>query len=333
MPQSLIINLVTQSPVADKHLQGHSLQQLFFTLVSVVDPELGHVLQRDPTNSSYSLSALQLTSPKLHSSESSSTGISAVSQVYPISQPVSAFQKTLEEKRKAAASLEKRTLQFSHSNAIAANTSCWWRISFLDDALFGHLSFLWNQLPGEVFFLGDASVRLLDVSLECSSHSSWVSSCSYRDLYEQASAYNRNIHLHFVTPTTFEEGGYTSPLPTVEAVFQSLRKYWNRYSGLVFAPSLANSIVPTNFDIKTQPVHNILQSSLQTLIACTGRISFRVGGHGDPLITQRLNALANFTQYCPIGTNTQYGMGVIKRVNSLELRQGSAKAPAENQQW
>ena len=332
MPQSLIINLVTQSPVAGKHLQGYALQQLFFTLVNVVDPELGRVLQQDPNNSSYSLSALQL-----DSAEPNNTKTKAASQAHSTNQPMSKFQKISEDKRKSSESWETRTLQFSQLSAIATNAKCWWRISFLDDALFGHLSFLWNQLLGEVFHLGDASVQLLDTQLERSDHSSWVSSCSYRDLYEQASAYDRNIHLHFVTPTAFKEGGYTTPLPTVEAVFQPLRKYWNRYSGLVFAPSLIDSIVPTDFDIKTQPAHNSLRSSLQTLIACTGRISFRVGGHGDPLITQRLNALANFTQYCPIGTNTQFGMGVIERVSHLErgpkIHPGSAKAPVEKQQW
>ncbi|MEO1637411.1 MAG: CRISPR system precrRNA processing endoribonuclease RAMP protein Cas6, partial [Cyanobacteria bacterium J06631_9] len=81
------------------------------------------------------------------------------------------------------------------------------------------------------------------------------------------------------------------------------------------APNLTESIIPIDFDIKTQPVHNLLRSSLQTLVGCTGEISFRVGGHGDPLITKRINALANFTRYCGVGVNTQVGMGVIKRIS------------------
>ena len=31
----------------------------------------------------------------------------------------------------------------------------------------------------------------------------WASSCSYRDIYEQASAGDRNIHFQFITPTVF----------------------------------------------------------------------------------------------------------------------------------
>ncbi|MEO0769381.1 MAG: CRISPR-associated endoribonuclease Cas6 [Cyanobacteria bacterium J06649_4] len=307
MPQSLVLNLTTQSSLSPKHLQGYSLQQLFFNLVDVVDPELGHVLRRDKKNRSYSLSALQVKPPAVsRSANGSPIPLRIVKQ-----QRASAFS----------------ALQYTHSQSIAANTHCWWRVSFLDDDLFDHLIFLWNQLKDEIFQLGTTGIKITKIAADLPGIS-WASSCSYRDLYEQACAHQRDIHLQFVTPTAFELDGNVTPLPTADAIFQPLRKYWNRYSGLVFAPSLIDSIAPTSFDIKTEPVQSTLRSSFQTITGCTGAMSFRIGSD-DPLTTKRINALANFTQYCGVGSNTRFGMGVLRRIDAaakLSLQQKPANA-------
>jgi len=287
MPQSLVLNLETRSEVSQQHLQGYSLQQLFFHLVDVVDPELGHVLRRDKQNRSYSLSAVQ-------SGESLGDHADGTLRVLTSGIPVG-------------------NLQYTHSASIAPKTSCWWRISFLDDGLFDHLIFLWNQLQDEVFQLGSGSVKISHISAGTPGLG-WASSRSYSDIYEQASAHERDIHFRFVTPTAFEIHGQKTALPTVEAVFQPLRKSWNRYGGLAFAPSLVDPIIPTNFNIQTQAVQSFRRRSLETLVGCVGQISFRILGDRDPLIVKRINTLADFTQYCPIGCNTQLGMGVVRRV-------------------
>lgn len=320
MPQSLVINLVTQSAVSVNCLQGRALQQLFFSLVDAVDSELGRVLRHDKGNRSYSLSALQInSSPEAKGDEE--VGDETVSNETVSDSPSRLRVLRLNDSGTSLAksALRLGTLQYVHPEAIAPHTECWWRISFLDDALFDHLIFLWKQLQNDVFQLGSASVKIVRLVSELPGLR-WVSSCSYRDIYEQASAYERNIHLRFVTPTAFETSDGTTPLPTADAIFQPLRKSWNRYSGLVFSPRLIDSIVPINFDIQTQSVQSRLKNSLQTTTGCTGRISFRIGGQGDPLINKRINSLADFTQYCPVGLNTQFGMGVIRRVSQARIR-------------
>ena len=157
----------------------------------------------------------------------------------------------------------------------------------------------------------------------------WASSCSYRDLYEEASAYEQDIHLQFVTPTLFEDGDSVSPMPSVSAVFHPLRKRWNRYSELVFAPGLIKNIVPLTFDIKTEEIStNVGKTTVglhrastmqganpiaETVTGCIGRMSFRITGN-DPLITKRINALADFSSYCGIGYGTPVGMGMLRRL-------------------
>ncbi|MEL6259953.1 MAG: CRISPR-associated endoribonuclease Cas6 [Cyanobacteria bacterium J06631_12] len=300
MPQSLVLNFITQSAVPPKHLQGYSLQQLFFNLVDVVDPALGHVLRRDKKNRAYSLSALQLSQVPTLRTSIRPPGKGNLHPLRPRNQTQSA------------------QLQYTHNHTVAPQTECWWRISFLDDELFDHLIFLWNQLRDEVFQLGTATIKVMQIAAELPGMD-WASSCSYRDLYEEASVHEREIHLQFVTPTAFEAGGCVTPLPTAEAIFQPLRKHWNRYSDLVFSPNLLSDIIPIDFDIETQPVQSALRNTFQTIVGCTGQISFRIGGEGDPLITKRINALADFTRYCGIGFNTRFGMGVVKRMNALEL--------------
>lgn len=287
MPQSIVLNLTTQSTLPAHQIQGAALQQLFFHLIDIVDPELGRILRRDPANRDYSLSAIQTATPKR-------THL----QKAPIHQ-----------------------LRYLHSQPIKAKTQCWWRISFLDDELFDHLIFLWRQLKGEGFPLGDSEVAITHITTN-PLNNPWADSCSYRDIYEQADPKDHNIHLQFVTPTTFKATSrkpplkappiYT-PLPTPEAVFQPLRRRWNRYSGLAFTPNLIDALIPSSFNIQTQSTLTHRQNGGQEIAGCIGQISFRIIDSGDPLITKRLNTLANFTRYCPVGSNTLLGMGITHR--------------------
>ena len=215
---------------------------------------------------------------------------------------------------------EANTLHFSHSNTLSAQTECWWRISFLDDALLDHLVYLWNQIRDEIFQLGSSSVKVVRITTG-SHYAVHADSCSYQDIYEQASDDERDIHLRFLTPTAFKHSDAIIPLPTAEAVFHPLRKHWNRYSGLAFTPSLIESITPTHFDIQTSSIQTIRRQSQQTITGCTGRISFRIGNKADPLIIKRINTLADFTQYCGVGFNSRLGMGIVQRLKAAALQQ------------
>ena len=310
MPQSIVLSLTTQSTIPAHQIQGVALQHLFFHLIDIVDPELGHVLRRDKENKDYSLSSLQTAAPKRDGK--------AIPLEYRPSDPLAG------------------RLQYLHSQPIEPKTQCWWRISFLDDELFDHLIFLWRQFKGEEFSLGDGRVTITQITTN-PLKTSWANSCSYRDIYEQADAQERDIHLQFVTPTTFksmpqgsssEAPSYT-PLPTPEAVFQPLRRRWNRYSGLAFTPNLIDALVPAHFKIQTQATLTQGQTGNQiadqAIAGCVGQISFRIIGGGDPLITKRLNTLADFARYCPVGSNTLLGMGITQRItnNVISLRRSS----------
>jgi len=323
MPQSLILKLVAQDAIAPQHLRGYSLQQLFFDLVEAVDFDLGRVLRRDKYNCAYRFSALQVSAPQVSAPQ--------------VSPPKSLSKNSKLSKRKLAQhpsaqasarpindklSSQKSILNYVCNTPLSPQTDCWWRITLLDDALLDHLVVLWNQIGNETFQLGSAGVRITHATIDTKANN-WANSCSYQDIYEGASSYERDIHLQIITPAAFHQNNNITPLPTTEAVFQPLRKCWNYYSRLAFAPSLINNLVPNSFDIQTSPIQDIRQNSRKITMGCTGHISFRIISE-DPLIIKRINTLADYTQYCGIGYNARLGLGVIRRFSASTAAVGQS---------
>src|SRR4028119_1333224 len=101
MPHSLVLNLLPQSPIPPQFLTGRHLHALFLTLVSSVDRQLGDYLHEAKADKAFTLSPLQ------------------------------ASQQTKRIERQDS------NLQWEHTKAIPAGTPCWWRVSLLDDTLFG----------------------------------------------------------------------------------------------------------------------------------------------------------------------------------------------------
>jgi CRISPR-associated endoribonuclease Cas6 len=109
-------------------------------------------------------------------------------------------------------------LGWQHNQAIPAGTPCWWRISLLDDALFGHLSQLWLNLnPQHPWHLGSADLQITSLLGTPQSTQPWANFCTYTQLYEQASECDRQIEFSFCTPTAFRQSQHDSALPTRES--------------------------------------------------------------------------------------------------------------------
>lgn len=275
MPHSLVLNLIPQSPIPAQFLEGRHLHALFLTLVSSVDRELGGQLHAQNTEKAFTLSPLQIAS---------------------------------QNSRK-----HQDRLQWSHRQAISAETPCWWRISLLDDRLFGNLSRLWLNLnPKQAWHLGPADLHITSVLGTPQSTQPWANYASYAQLYEQASESNRDIVVHFFTPTAFRQGTYDSALPTEDCVFNSLAKRWRTYSGIEFSEKLADGIFPSYFDIRTE----VATDSRSKFIGCVGRVTYKILGAVEPVLIKQINCLADFALYSGIGRKTPMGMGMVRRLVS-----------------
>jgi CRISPR-associated endoribonuclease Cas6 len=277
MPHSLILNLQPRSPIPPNYNTGKHLHALFLTLVSSVDQELGDRLHSQTTDKAFTLSPLQLT----HHSQ------------------------------------RDHRLQWNHTRPIPAATPCWWRISLLDDALFGHLTSLWLNLnPSHPWHLGSADLQITSVLGTPQSTQPWANFSSYAHLYEQASDCDRQIDFTFCTPTNFRQSQFDCALPTREHVFNSLRRRWNQYSGIEFPDTLVEPIFPSFFDIQTE----LVADSRSKFIGCVGAINFRILGDVDPLTIKQINTLADFALYSGVGRKTPMGMGMTRR---YPLKKGS----------
>jgi CRISPR-associated endoribonuclease Cas6 len=287
MPHSLVLNLVPTSTIYPQFLTGRHLHALFFSLVSYVDRELGDRLHNEKTEKAFTVSPLQVV--RSHKSPSRS---------------------------------QNHTLQWEHTQIIPAGTPCWWRVSLLDDTLFGSLRQLWLNLnPEHPWHLGSADLHITSILGTPQSNHPWANACTYAQLYEQASqsdseallrSADRILTFSFATPTAFRQGQYDTALPTRDCVFNSLLNRWNKYSGIELSDIPLESIFPSFFNIQTE----IAADSRSKFIGCVGEISYRILGDVDALTIKQINALADFALYCGVGRKTPMGMGMIRRLNN-----------------
>ncbi|NJL65158.1 MAG: CRISPR-associated endoribonuclease Cas6 [Methylacidiphilales bacterium] len=279
MPNSLILNLVPQSTIYPQFLTGRHYHALFLNLVSSVDRTLGDVLHDSNADKAFTLSPLQVI--------------------------MDAGMPRRREERKSS------LLQYQHQQAISPGSSCWWRISLLDDTLFSKLTQLWlNINPEQPWHLGSADLFITRIQGTPQSTQPWANACSYSQLYDRASNVEKTIDFVFATPTAFRQGSYDTGLPTRDLVFKSLLQRWNKYSGMEFGSDFIESLFPSFFNIRTE----VASDSRSKFIGCVGEISYRIMGDVEVETIKIINALADFALYAGIGRKTTMGMGMVRRI-------------------
>ncbi|MHC0064200.1 CRISPR-associated endoribonuclease Cas6 [Nostoc sp. UIC 10890] len=277
MPHSLVLNLLPQSPIPPQYLTGRHLHALFLTLVSSVDSTLGDRLHDSTADKAFTLSPLQINTPLLKGGKGGSK------------------------------------LQYLHQQPIPAGTPCWWRISLLDDTLFGKLTQLWLNLnPNRPWHLGPADLYIISIQGTPQSIQPWANASTYAQLYEEASDRHSSINLSFSTPTAFRQGQYDTTLPTRESVFNSLLSRWNKYSGIELNQIAIESIFPSFVNIHTE----IVADSRSKFIGILGEVNYKILGEIEPIQIKQINALADFALYAGIGRKTTMGMGMTRRLYS-----------------
>jgi CRISPR-associated endoribonuclease Cas6 len=256
-------------------LTGRHLHALFLTLVSSVDRKLGDYLHASSADKAFTLSPLQT------------------------------------NRQTKRIGLQDSILQWEHTKAIPAGTHCWWRISLLDDTLFGKLTHLWLNLnPNHPWHLGPADLHITSILGTPQSTQPWANASSYAQLYEQASDSDRLIAFSFATPTAFRQGQYDSVLPTRECVFNSLLNRWNKHSGIEISHIPIESIFPSFVNVRTE----ILADSRSKFIGILGETSYRLLGEVEPLAIKHINVLADFALYSGVGRKTPMGLGMVRRL-------------------
>jgi CRISPR-associated endoribonuclease Cas6 len=213
-----------------------------------------------------------------------------------------------------------KLMQWSYRYPIEAGTPCWWRITLLDDSLFGKLAHLWlNMNRNQAWQLGSTPLDLVSILSNPQPQQPWANYISYERLYQdaldgtdsQTSQQAKKINFTFCTPTAFRLTKYDSSLPDRDSVFRSLLKRWNRYSNSPFNETIFECLYPSFFDIKTE----ILSDRRSKFIGCIGDLTFSILGDVDPQTVKQINTLADFAFYAGVGRKTPMGMGQVKVLN------------------
>ena len=297
MPHSLVLNLLPASPIPPGFTTGKHLHALFLSLVSSVDAAMGNQLHANEGNKSFTLSPLQL---------------------------VRSHRPQLRSKPDRAPETSTGSMQWQYRPPVSPGTPCWWRISLLDDRLFGHLSQLWLNLnPNQPWHLGPADLHITSILGTPQSTQPWANFCNYQQLYDQASETNRKLTLQFYTPTAFRQGKYDSAMPTPASVFGSLLRRWNHHSQIDFSPDIIDAVQPSYFDIRTEVAQDPRAQFQHTgarvnpanqFMGCVGKVTYQILGSDDRAIIKQLNTLADFAFYSGVGRKTPMGMGMTRRI-------------------
>ncbi len=289
MPHSLILNLIPQSPIYPNFLTGRHYHALFLNLVSYVDKNLGDHLHENTSDKAFALSPIQTRPP---------------------------MSRLKNGDRKHVQSHLQSHLQWHHEQPIPPGTSCWWRISLLDDTLFSKLTNLWLNLnPEQPWHLGSADLFITGIQGTPQSNQPWANATTYQLIYDNASETDTIIKFTFATPTAFRQGKFDMTLPTKESVFNSLLSRWNKYSNIEFPGVNLESIYPSFFNIHTE----IVADSRSKFIGFVGEVNYRIMGDVEAISIKQINTLADFALYSGVGRKTTMGMGMVSRMSRLLL--------------
>jgi CRISPR-associated endoribonuclease Cas6 len=190
-----------------------------------------------------------------------------------------------------------------------------WRVSVLDDRLWPIL-----EKGGRSLGALDLNGRTVPVR--------WSAMRVYRRSYERLIAEaeaDTYVWMRFVSPTTFRQGALDMPLPEPMTVFRSWLSRWNDFAPPArhMSEHLLDRVyervaVAEIREFHTRP-HDLGYSRP---IGFVGRVTYAITDHHtlDPDLVRRINALADYAQFCGTGRKTTYGMGQTRRLPAQSRR-------------
>lgn len=313
MPHSIVVNAIADATVSKTHTIGRHIHALFLNLVRSVDPKLSDALHESGASKPFSLGPLQREPKKkpLRHFTSSQLGEHDLRQLREKNRDDSVFR----------------------YQDIPAGVPCWWRISLLDDSLFGRISDLWlNRVSRDSYRLGSSRLHITGIAASSVSEALWADYRSYERIYDEASHDNMKFCIDFFTPTAFRVGKVDSLLPVPTQVFGSLLRRWNSLSSLTLDPSIIEYLHPTSFALSSVRVEGDdggaspeyskckQQNSKfnNNFVGCVGRITYQPFGTASSEEIKHLNVLGNYAYYTGVGRKTAMGFGMCRRVSAYE---------------
>lgn len=281
MPFSILLQGYPKTDIPVAHVQGPALQGMFLHLLEHVDPAVSERLHTDNQYRPYTLSPLG------------------------VGEPGRGFQ----------------GFGLPCDNLLKGRTSCYFRITLLEDDLFPTFSRYFLDRTEPVFRLGNTEFLVTGV-LGDHTHPSplpegeiqWSQYVSYGELLNNASHTNRRIALRFLTPTSFRRRTFDFLLPDPRLVFRSYMKRFEEFYQIAFLSDFEEQVeYHTGISSLSQVQTGLIKTKNVSLIGFTGRVTYKIERDASPDLIFQMNLLADYAFFCGTGRKTTVGMGQTVR--------------------
>ena len=153
-----------------------------------------------------------------------------------------------------------------------------------------------------------------DVLTGVDSQQRWGKFCPYSTLVERASDTECQIHLRFLTPTSFRTGDVDMLLPVPRLMFRSYQKRFEEFAGVTVPEEFLEGVeryigVWRINRLKTA----IIKTKQVSLAGFTGDVVFQIAATAPPELVRIVNLLADYAFFCGTGRKTTVGMGQTMR--------------------
>ena len=226
-------------------------------------------------------------------------------QVRQINPTLSAYLHDSEsEKPFSISALEGQLLPTGKQLQLQANYRYRWQINAISQPVVQFLS-QWLTQPPTTLKLRDACLQIKQISI--------VNPPTTYNQLLQSFINHRNIHLSFISPTSFRRKGHHFPLPVPFNLFHSYLRRWNDFSGMPIEQEAFLEWIDENVIIHKHCLESVKVAAGKrgSVTGFTGAISLGLTKTAldNPEFTQLFDALVQLAPYCGTGHKTTFGLG------------------------
>ena len=226
-------------------------------------------------------------------------------QVRQINPTLSAYLHDSEsEKPFSMSALEGQLLPTGKQLQLQTNQIYRWQINAISQPVVQFLS-QWLTQPPTTLKLRDACLQIKQISI--------VNPPTTYNQLLQSFINHRNIHLSFISPTSFRRKGHHFPLPVPFNLFHSYLRRWNDFSGMPIEQEAFLEGIDENVIIHKHFLESVKVAAGKrgSVTGFTGAISLGLTKTAldNPEFTQLFDALVQLAPYCGTGHKTTFGLG------------------------
>lgn len=146
--------------------------------------------------------------------------------------------------------------------------------------------------------------------------SGWSGCTTFEQLLKQTTSTQRNLTLHFASPTTFKRtGDYFDAMPYPMLIFGSLLDRWNTFSPVTMPPKV-NLIFEKRIGVhyyagNHETIHLGGKRFNRPIPTFSGKVQFYLAEE-DPILRRYVHVLADFAKFSGVGYKTTMGFGQVR---------------------